>query len=262
MLHGNLRTALFQSARLQAQRHEPSPDLISQESEVLAEPLVQLLPPSLFTSSREGSVGDNVFIPMPATCTRCPGGCDPTKHGRLLICDKCQQAFCEVGARLTWPSMQSGAIFCLECSINEGKLLAEEAQACRAQVSEVAVAGVSWALGQKSGLCKPTKKCLACKSRKDLQLLCRYVVPKVLHLTPLSLRRETALYHAAMKIRKSECTAIMEGYCAEVPNNVTLVAHQACDNLSADIVANIEHRIKHPSLLPPFLSVDWTLATK
>jgi hypothetical protein len=56
--------------------------------------------------------------------------------------------------------------------------------------------------------------------------------------------------------------AIMEVYCAEVPNNVTLDVHQACDILSADTVANIEHRIKHPSPLSPFLSVDWTHDTK
>jgi hypothetical protein len=54
----------------------------------------------------------------------------------------------------------------------------------------------------------------------------------------------------------------MEVYCAEVPNNVTLDVHQACDILSADTVANIEHRIKHPSPLSPFLSVDWTHDTK
>lgn len=263
MLHENLRTALFQSAHLQAKRHEPTPDIIYREVEVLAAPLIRLIPSSFFTaSSREGLVGDTVFIPMPAKCTQCSTACDITKHGRLLICDLCQQAFCEVGARLTWPSMQSGAIFCLECSKNEGKSHAEEAERCRAKLSEVAVAGVSWPLGQNSGLCKSSKKCSACKNRKDLQLLCRHVVPKGLHCTPSSLRREAALYHAAMKIRVSECTTTIGGYCAEVPSNVTLVAHQACDLLSADIVAHLEHRIKHPSALPPYLSVDWTPDTK
>jgi hypothetical protein len=62
MLHENLRTALFQSAHLQAKRHEPTPDIIYQEVEVLAAPLIRLIPSSFFTaSSREGLVGDTVL---------------------------------------------------------------------------------------------------------------------------------------------------------------------------------------------------------
>ena len=263
-LHENLRDAIFQSTHLQMGKDKPTLLSNREEFEILAEPLVQLLPDSLLQrSSAQTLIVAGEYIPAPACCTRCRSVCDPVQHGRLMMCDVCTQAFCEVGARLTWPSMQSDSISCSECSDYEGKTLAKEAGSLRASLSEHLVASVPWPLDHASSLCTSRNKCDPCSSRRgDLQLLCRYVVGSGVHASPMNLVREAALYQAAMKIRCCGFADTINGYCVEVPNGVYVVAHQACDNLSSQLEAYIEHRCQYPSWLPPFLSVDWTPGTR